>query len=1334
MSLLFGGLLFFSITLQADTCEPDSDLEYFQREEPFFGFSVELPDMLAPALTISAIQLATSLLAYSPMLIYQNVSLPWAARAFWLIKNSQKLMTLVQYYFHVQPLLQWALESAAGSESSLAFNEAVGTEAVPYLSTINKGDAFLRVVSSKSEQEVMFSALHSMATSLLELEPAAGAVPLTVTSEDKAMSLQTLHKGCQSAVYAVSINNGGSGNLTFEVGRLGDKYWVSKILSQDISSQVRVAWSHEPDGRVPMTIQFADPGWRPKDAAPVTLRIPEWGVYPLMSKGLSWGTGMLVDRLVDRYLAYHPLKPVTFVIVDEPVETQSAPDELPLTSVTDSGTIVELESNNGVSSCGLQLVCTPTRELFTSIARSLGSGKVPILQAMLSLKQTNGWTSDGDRGGSGSGRGDSAGPPQGGPPGWNNGEGRNGQNGGQNVAPYTPPTDDEVLLRLLGRATKRLLKASGSVEPLGQTYELTRSLSMVGFLQVVPVEGVEQESWPVIMHRKLGEFIQMQLASEHEALNSALKSSSYKIEVTSEFFQLIMAHRSEISRLIQTRLLIYQLIYGAVSQFCSGYRCAPGYMGGEAIRGYFRSRRGVADYFENLPVADDVDVLFPASNPLQLYQLLTSNQMNVAVVGDVGSWKGSYAYPHQHGRAFFNAYNLEFQANGFEKQFLPALDFGMPAQEGVMVRQFQSQDLLVEETIKRGFSPTSPSIVKHEDRLLLLMKAYPSVELFRRLWSDLHKASVGVQTHSSETTTTEVQTDPPASVDTASKSVQTRPEKASPYEPLLKEKEQRVSELEKHLETVQAEIKQQKTLIEELELSEEKATAQEAVWKQWFKEENVGNMEELKQKYLRSKENFDKIRAKAKELKTSNSELEKQLQKLRTEKDSISASKAKIQRQLDEATEELQSQRAAAHLQRTDLQEELKNVQQQLKEIRTELGKSEKEVEKQAKLAKVYKEEIDESSKFKGQYDKASKSNKKLSQQLEAMKVEEQRLKKSLEERDLSHNRALQKLKTGLGLMTVPGIAGTAWGIHYLQQMMKDRGWCQGLESENIRTLCLSFAPLEPEDAAFLKALDDMPDEYRVISYGLFSVDYQAGTVTRARMTVPDKNERILTRAEGRNLVLAKKGHFRLGTLSELDLLNIYDPFYQAWIKRKGRKAEDIPGFVKAMINYCGVMPDAKWQSQCVSQADQRLYSSELPPEETETLAGRDIQLQESEHVLSFLPVWKVTSGRLLWETVWPYRLDRRGYSLLGNHREVIQYAYRCPLSISQMEVRIFTKLRWDYIGTVSCRPGVDQVFNIGSRDPVIWGLERRGDHLNSFAESPEGSDEITGAWERKDR
>lgn len=48
----------------------------------------------------------------------------------------------------------------------------------------------------------------------------------------------------------------------------------------------------------------------------------------------------------------------------------------------------------------------------------------------------------------------------------------------------------------------------------------------------------------------------------------------------------------------------------------------------------------------------------------------------------------------------------------------------------------------------------------------------------------------------------------------------------------------------------------------------------------------------------------------------------------------------------------------------------------------------------------------------------------------------------------------------------------------------------------------------------------------------------------------------------------------------------------------------------------------------------------------------RDIKLGNSHRVINFLPVWDITSEKLRWYDVWPYRLDNEGYAILGNATE----------------------------------------------------------------------------------
>ena len=288
---------------------------------------------------------------------------------------------------------------------------------------------------------------------------------------------------------------------------------------------------------------------------------------------------------------------------------------------------------------------------------------------------------------------------------------------------------------------------------------------------------------------------------------------------------------------------------------------------------------------------------------------------------------------------------------------------------------------------------------------------------------------------------------------------------------------------------------------------------------------------------------------------------------------------------------------------------------------------------------------------------------------------------------------------------------------------------CKKINHPNIRSLCADLNSNNRLIYDILQALDELSEEHRVVDYRIFSVSLKQGNMNPVSQKALSKAERRKEKSQDRRFLMVHSGHHLLGQMKAEQLLQILSGVGAAWLA--SGQAGLFREMVSGVVDYCGLMPDERWQEECSLQAVSRLLAKRSRAEKFVVVRGRDIKLKGQERVIAFIPAWHVrdiTSGQLEWHDVWPYRLDRKGYTILGSSTILGQFTSQCTGDDTKVNGKMFTGLNWADINPGNCERG-KSITVTGSQDSVFWE-HSQVKYDQQSVQSKDDMGTFYGAWE----
>lgn len=437
------------------------------------------------------------------------------------------------------------------------------------------------------------------------------------------------------------------------------------------------------------------------------------------------------------------------------------------------------------------------------------------------------------------------------------------------------------------------------------------------------------------------------------------------------------------------------------------------------------------------------------------------------------------------------------------------------------------------------------------------------------------------------------------------------------------------------------------------------------------------------------------------------------LEKVLIEKDSEHASLSSENERLGDKVSELEEVLAAKESEHISLSSENKQLTEAVKESKQLIQTGVEENEKQKKKISSLKKELNQRSmdtvvsglkgrikKMEGEQQLLRAKKKELNNKIGVLEKnikdigrENLILKKYNNENSQPHNvdgslitapgdleKSAEEQHKKTGVNTKPDLKGRKQQIqdardnHWYKGLIavaagyfgyKMRGFwgqapvdCEKFSHRYIRHLCASLDNDDGLNRDILQVLDELSEEHRVVDYRIFSVSLKQGSMGPVNQKALSKAERKKEKLQGRRLLMVHSGHHLLGQITEEQWLQMIKGIRSAWIA--GGQAGLFREIVSGIVDYCGFMPDGKWQEECSRKAVSKLLAKRSRAENFVVVRGRDIKLGNQDRVIAFLPVWDITSGQLEWHDVWPYRLDRKGYTILGSSKTDDQFVSQC--------------------------------------------------------------------------
>ncbi|MCW7556052.1 hypothetical protein NX722_26175 [Endozoicomonas gorgoniicola] len=290
---------------------------------------------------------------------------------------------------------------------------------------------------------------------------------------------------------------------------------------------------------------------------------------------------------------------------------------------------------------------------------------------------------------------------------------------------------------------------------------------------------------------------------------------------------------------------------------------------------------------------------------------------------------------------------------------------------------------------------------------------------------------------------------------------------------------------------------------------------------------------------------------------------------------------------------------------------------------------------------------------------------------------------------------------------------------------------CEKISHLNIRLLCKGLDNDDGLNHDILQVLDELSEKHRVVNYRIFSVNLSQGSMNPLSQNALSKVGRKKEKLQDRRLLMLHSGHHQLGQMKKGQLVQILNGVRSAWIA--GGQDGLFREIVSGVVDYCGLMPDEKWQEECSRQAVRRLLAKRSRAEKFVVVRGRDIKLKGQTRVIAFIPAWHVrdiTSGQLEWHDVWPYRLDGKGYTILGSSKLVGQFTSECIGGDTKVNGKMFTGLNWVDLNPGNCERG-KSISVTGSLDSVFWE-HSQVKYDQQSVQSKDNMGTFYGAWEHK--
>ncbi|KEQ13020.1 hypothetical protein GZ77_21620 [Endozoicomonas montiporae] len=1156
-------------------------------------------------------------------------------------------------------------------------------------------------------QQDNFASLHSLVAYVSELNQQLSPGQSVVTSRDGKAELQIVQQDTSATVFSITLPSGGNTTSTYQVGSNQGIFWIKEINGINVERYHQVAWSEPKEGSrtTCLTVQLIAPEKSNESGLPIELTVPPWLTHRLLAASSAKAAGEFSRLFLNWYWSAY--------LMSEPVKASMAAGYQGADLSSQVSVVSACHSGSRYCPGGLAMQTFSAGVVPQSYMMDAPAAGDTFSGSEEKLTVNNPDKKEPDHSGADEGK-----KPEGG-----DDEGDKG--GGASFSDKPPLSGVTSPKSLLWQATEHFfLKHDGTVDQstisLDDAYDLIRKFSHAGMLQILPVDGKSNNLWPMVVSKRLAHYIERSLNPEGYTEPSVAPGQRpddrYVVPMTQDMFNYILGNFDGCKQFAETNINLRDKLKLIIGNFCAEQNADRCFYGGESVKQYIlENKYGYQPAFEdNQPVADDIDVLLSYSDPEVLYQYLKEKLVDFEVQKPTTVLLFTFPGLKPKDQPYeLHRFDFEFKKSmdGAENYYLPKLDVGMTL-DGSQAT-FQSDVLVVSETIKRGLKSevdmhgtVDLKNSKYVDRALILSAVFPRNHLFKFLLNEVMHEAKGIKQ------TVDELSEASYSEDTHFNIIQEQLiRRINSLKKGISEKEYQLAFYKDQLETFQ------------LKLTQEQQKLADA--------EREYNLELHEQKGLLDAKN-EKIEESVVEtnhLKTKISKLEKACKSLKEQIVKIGAINRKLRGEM-----ELVTKNAAVD------KDKVKKLDDQLASLSNRLKESNDEV---LRLN-------DEVLRLNGEV-LGLKDDKKLHASIKEFEELMQKLTEN-PDKDDKDDKEMVKYKTVTGVLTPTFIvrerrnanddlwnhgrrvmiAGTFTAgfvtQKFLWQKPSNNNGIKSADNDDTGSPCLNQKDYTGLNNDILGILCHYPKNYRIVDYQAYSSSLEKGIFNPLNSEILSKDKRSQEIRQKRKILLAHSGHRLFRQMTTAQLLRIMGGIRTGWSWINNSLPLD--KVVTGIVNYCGLMPDKKWQYDCGREAALKMSAKQFQNEHFVIVNGRrDIRLRESDRFISFLPVWNITSGQLGYYDVWPYRLDRKGYTILpGTSKTARPFrSLKCNYKgFKKIQIKVFSHYKW--VDTNASCAEADTIIRTNT-DSVYWWSHASGKHYNT-ATCRDENRQLIGVWQ----
>ncbi len=1294
----------YSTDLYGDTI-PDSSSYCAQFSVPgvSVSFSLNLEDVGAAAV----VQLAVSSAIVLSELVCQGHAVPCSPVIYPLLQVYIISAGLLHRFLLIDAFRQWAswLVFSGSQWNPVRIPDAATAEA----GTLNPVLGYSTLAEADPNYQIRhdnFASLHSLVAYVTELNKQITPGQSVVKSRDGKAQLQVVQQDTTATVFSIILPNSDNTTSTYQVGSNQGIFWIKKFNDINVERYQQVVWSEPKEGSTTacLTVQLIAPEKANESGLQLAVRVPSWLTHRLLAvsteKTIAKFSRLFLNWYWSAYLMSEPVKAMMSRRHQEPGLQGLSP-------------VVPACYSDNQHCFGWMTT------------QGFSAGVVPQSHMMDAPAEENSFSSSGESftlnkpeerepEGSGAGEGEGA-------------EGGKDKDKGEGSPFSEKPRLSPVALpeSLLWQETEQFFLNSGlsvgqSPEvDLQDAYDLMRKMSHAGMLQVLPVEGQPMKDWAMVVSKRLARYINHPISPASDADQPAFSDHSrsrydeYVVPMTQDMFNRVVDSFDKYDQFAQTIINLRDGLKDIIEAFCVEKETGSCLYGGESVRAYI-TKYGFGHqlkFKDNEPVTDDIDVLLGYDKVDDLKQWLETKLVGFKV--SEPRKKMLFSFPGQRpDPEAYNLYVFDFEVDsGSINAFLPSLDVAMaiPGSKAT----FQSEELVIYESIVRGLN--ADALVrntsvrkqgKHWDRALYLKSVFSQNYFFSMLLDDIDRQTGELPLQPTHRSTHSKS----ATIEVMKERIDELTCELNNKEQQLKISKQKVLDALKTNEISLAKKEEErKQLFHEFQQKLAKEGKEIADRKSANKKmgEKILLLNKLNKSYEEKNVNLDK------EIKSLEQQLKKIKQDLAQAQDKrkgIDRYKEKIS-QLDLEVLNIKKKLEVSNIRCDELQADNERLKKEVSEYKKT---HEKCLEVDNETSKNLKKPINNVSHRLDQNNKLTgKKNRRKAKLKSSERYEYESTKRSW----------LRAFLVGISVFI-----GYKLGGYVALKYMQESG------SDDIENPCLNLDDYTGLNRYILQTLCGLDKNYRVVDYQIFSFIRKKAAFEFMNKKTFFENQRAQKIQKGSKVILAHARYYLLSQMTTKQLLQVVGGI-RAGKESVGDKLllnEIIPG----VVDYCGLMPDKKWQYDCGRMAVQRMLSKQFENEYYVVVNGRrDIKLGDSHRVINFLPVWDITSEKLRWYDVWPYRLDNEGYAILGNIAEKQNAVFllsECKDRNIKKEIKlkVFSNYKW-----------LDKVFKCAVKteisanlDAVFWWNHYYPEAHRSTAGCDDGHGPYYGAWKYIDK